>query len=538
MQGSGRRRQNHYYIPYILSKYTTEDQRKKIVVWRKRKERNTICNYISFCSSLLLSFHRLDRMETFSAADVTRWKDEYGRSIAKMFIGGLQPPGFTHSLASYNSIIKHFKIEEIKNKSCLEIGVGQGFLAYILWKAGASKVVGIDLGAETPKKRVAGGVMSTSKDWAVFDIFLYIPRTAFEDLGPHRVEFEYIDFATLDLDGEWFRNHNFNVVTQLIGNFQLVEKLVLYFCQNKSSSLHSIVFMIPTEGLGYLENVIETWSLSQQHEIKRETITLSGSREQRKLMILKMSPLSPCMSSLVSSTSTHNRDVDNGSSNSDNSSRSKKKRKAEMKLEKKNEKKTKVVVNVTDPLTVDNEGRVPIWWPSTTGVIVNYKVGNGAMQAAHSALGLREGSINWVALDNERKSRLERIAKQRGECEQGSHFGDINVGDIFNTWSRMGSPYSVTNQNLLLTELMQRTYGIYIARFSVGQREYRYIVIDCFNRLVVDNKQGKTFSLDSETNATTAKGRAKYLQKTLEVLDLEKVWLVKVKRGNVPIKKA
>ena len=174
----------------------------------------------------------------------------------------IEPPGFVHNMqpSSVKTLMEHIGLQNIANATVLEVGCGQGYLLSHFLNLNAQHVIGTDI---TP------------------EIINSIPSKAFDIYRNQgkKIELKVEDF--LDTP----KNIEVNVITMFIGNLDLVYELLDMFLDNPNVQV--IAFMKPTTNRIRVDKIVDI--VCEMYNLSKSSfsITLSGSNEQRKTIILK-----------------------------------------------------------------------------------------------------------------------------------------------------------------------------------------------------------------------------------------------------------
>jgi len=170
------------------------------------------------------------------------------------------PVGFAHNMrpSSISTLFDNIGYERIKKATVLEVGCGQGFLVNHFLNAKAKQVIGTEI------------------DQQILDT---IPIQAYSVYPDRSYQFKIESFENTN------ENINVDIITIFIGNLEIVKKSIRMFENNRH--IKTLAFMVPTRGfkttLNNINELIERYNWSKEEF----SISLSGSGERRKTIVLK-----------------------------------------------------------------------------------------------------------------------------------------------------------------------------------------------------------------------------------------------------------
>jgi SAM-dependent methyltransferase len=172
-------------------------------------------------------------------------------------VKGIIPSGFTHHYTC-SSIKNIFNKIDVLNRNCVDIGSGQGYILYALQEFEARSIVGIEMNESC--------------------INYAIPMDSFK----HNVSFKFGDFLKMDLENFFDSMH---VIFNLIGTLDTISVSMRYF--KLSSSADTLILLKPTKSTKLFMNSLKEDAIFYNWCIVEQNITLSGSGERRKVLIIR-----------------------------------------------------------------------------------------------------------------------------------------------------------------------------------------------------------------------------------------------------------
>ena len=181
----------------------------------------------------------------------------------------IEPVGGIHNMqpASVKKLMECIGLENIREANVLDVGCGQGYLLSHFLNLGARQVIGTDL---------------------TYEILDSIPKKAYDVYPTQEILLRKESFVD-----ETPMNINVSIITQFIGIGAIVKHLLDLFTHNRNVKI--IAFMRPNSGKPEIEEKIQEVrdTLQNKYTLSQADfkIKLSGSGEQRHVIVLKKVPI-------------------------------------------------------------------------------------------------------------------------------------------------------------------------------------------------------------------------------------------------------